>query len=182
MNSSVTQAAQEILPMPKRAYSYLRFSSPAQAKGDSRRRQEAFAEEIVRAEGALLDTSLSLNDFGKSAFRGNNAKKGALAVFVEAVETGRVSAGSILIIEQLDRLSRDQVGDHLQLFIRLLNAGIVIVTAEPRRRYTRKSVNDIATILEAIIHMARAHEESAVKSMRLRAVWSQKKKRASACA
>src|SRR5262249_23834653 len=55
-----------------RAYSYLRFSTPEQAKGDSRRRQLAFAEEMAAELKVPLDDSLCLQDLGVSAFRGKN--------------------------------------------------------------------------------------------------------------
>ena len=76
--------------------------------------------------------------------------------------------GSVLIIESIDRLSRNKVGETLQLFISILNSGVSIVTREPRRAYTQDSINDIAALLEPIIYMSRAHEESATKSFRLK--------------
>jgi DNA invertase Pin-like site-specific DNA recombinase len=162
----------------RRAYSYLRFSHPNQMRGDSRRRQYAFAEEVVREFGAVLDTSLTLQDLGVSAYRGKNAQFGALAKFIEAVRSGRVSRGSILIIENIDRLSRNKVGEALKLFIELLTLGITIVTAEPRRTYTEDSINDVAGILEPIVYMSRAHEESKMKSVRVGEAWAEKKKKA----
>ena len=159
----------------RRAYSYLRFSHPRQMKGDSRRRQTAFADQVAKKMGAILDDSLSLQDLGVSAFRGKNVKVGALSEFLDAVQTGRVSRGSILIVENIDRLSRNKVGIALQLFIQLLNHGITIVTADPERAYTQESINDVAALLEPIIYMSRAHDESRTKSMRSRAVWNQKK-------
>lgn len=173
-------ATQEISTMPRRAYSYLRFSSKRQAHGDSQRRQEEFARIVCKEEGAILDDSLVLTDLGVPAFRGQNAQIGALAVFLEAIQSKRVCRGSLLILESIDRLSRNKVGQALQLFIGILNHGIEIVTAEPRRKYTAESINDIASILEPLIYMSRAHEESQTKSMRIRAAWGQKMKRARA--
>ena len=155
------------------------FPARRQALGDSQRRQREFALRISAEEGALLDDSLTLDDLGVSAFRGRNAQVGALGQFLEAIETGRVSRGSILILESIDRLSA-AVGQALQLFISILNHGVEIITAEPRRKYTSDSINDIASILEPLIYMSRAHEESKTKSMRIRAVWGQRMKAARA--
>jgi DNA invertase Pin-like site-specific DNA recombinase len=166
--------------MPRRAYSYRRFSSPQQAAGDSRRRQTEYARRLCEQHGWHLDDSLTLHDLGISAFHSKNAKVGALGEFLEAVQTGRVSRGSILIIESVDRLSRACIGQALQLFLGLLNAGIDLATANPERVYTAESINDIAGLLEPIIYMSRAHEESATKSERLREVWAEKKRRAAA--
>lgn len=161
-----------------RAFSYIRFSSKKQQKGESFRRQADFAVEVCKENGWVLDESLTLNDLGVSAFRGNNAKVGALGEFLEAIRTGRVLRGSILIIESIDRLSRSKVGEALQLFISILNSGVSIVTREPRRTYTQDSINDVAALLEPLIYMSRAHEESATKSFRLKDAWAKKKERA----
>ena len=165
-------------PQVSRAFSYIRFSSKKQQKGESFRRQAEFAVEVCRENGWVLDESLTLNDLGISAFRGANAKVGALAEFLEAIRIGRVLRGSILIIESIDRLSRNKVGEALQLFISILNSGVSIVTREPRRNYTQDSINDIAALLEPLIYMSRAHEESATKSFRLKDAWAKKKERA----
>src|SRR5262245_6006274 len=96
--------------MPRRAYRYIRISSKRQERGDGIRRQEEYAPQLCAAKGWLLDDALVLRDIG-SAFRGGNADVGMLAQFLEAVKGGLVSRGSVLIIESLDRLSRDDVDD-----------------------------------------------------------------------
>ncbi len=164
--------------MVSRAFSYIRFSSKKQHKGESLRRQSEFAFEMPREIDLGLDESLTLNDLGVSAFQGANAKVGALGECLEALRIGRIPKGSILIIEIIDRLGRDKVGEALQLFIPILNTGVWIVTREPRRTYTQNSINDIAALLEPLIYMSRAHEESATKSFRLRDAWAKKKERA----
>ena len=55
-----------------RAYSYLRFSSKKQEKGESRRRQWDFAVEVSQENGWVLDDTLTLTDLGVSAFRGKS--------------------------------------------------------------------------------------------------------------
>src|SRR5688572_24743866 len=64
-----------------RAFSYIRFSSKKQQKGESFRRQAEFAVEVCCEHGWVLDESLTLNDLGVSACRGANAKVGALGEF-----------------------------------------------------------------------------------------------------
>src|SRR5688572_21023023 len=94
-----------------RVFSYLRFSSPEQARGDSFRRQTEEPERWCRERGLELDDTLTLHDLGRSAFRGSHAEFGALRVFLDLVESGRVERGSILLVESLDRLSREAVLD-----------------------------------------------------------------------
>lgn len=61
-----------------KAYSYLRFSTPEQQKGDSKRRQSTAAQEYAARHGLELDTALSFQDLGVSAFRGKNTEEGDL--------------------------------------------------------------------------------------------------------
>ncbi|PXX33682.1 hypothetical protein NA66_1010206 [Burkholderia pyrrocinia] len=56
-----------------------------------------------------LDASLSLRDEGLSAYHQRHVRQGALGVFLRAVEDSQVPAGSVLIVEGLDRLSRAEL-------------------------------------------------------------------------
>ncbi len=62
-----------------KAYSYLRFSTPDQIKGDSLRRQTEAAKAYAKRHGLDLDESLTFRDMGISAFRGKDAVEGTLA-------------------------------------------------------------------------------------------------------
>ena len=111
------------MPTPT-AYSYRRFSSLEQSKGDSLRRQTELSEQYAIEHNLVLDDSLSLLDAGVSAYRGANSTEGALSRFIEAVKDGRVASGSWLLVESLDRLSRNTVDNALALFLQLLQSGI----------------------------------------------------------
>lgn len=112
-----------IIDMPK-AYSYVRFSTPEQAKGDSRRRQAELSQKYADEHGLVLDVSLNLYDEGLSGYTSENRHKGALGAFIRAVETGLVRKGSFLLVESLDRLSRDTILEQIGLFTTLINAGM----------------------------------------------------------
>ena len=157
------------------AYSYIRFSTPDQLKGDSLRRQLDLSERYVNANNLTLDTSLTLHDLGLSAFHGKNIEKGALGAFLAAIDQGKVKSGSFLLVESLDRLSRAQVIDALELFTSILNKGITIVTLSDGQVYSREAIKENWTgLIISIAVMARAHEESATKSKRLLAAWAKK--------
>jgi DNA invertase Pin-like site-specific DNA recombinase len=51
-----------------KAYSYLRFSTPEQMKGDSFRRQTELTRQYAEENGLELDDSLSFYDLGVSPF------------------------------------------------------------------------------------------------------------------
>jgi DNA invertase Pin-like site-specific DNA recombinase len=158
------------------AYSYVRFSTPEQLKGDSLRRQLELSREYALAHDLRLDETLSLRDLGVSAFRGKNRTCGALASFLEAVGDGRVSRGSCLLIESLDRLSRDQITEALPTFLQIVNAGITVVTLADDMSYSKESLDaNMGNLMMSLIIMSRAHEESAMKSKRLTAAWRGKR-------
>ena len=158
--------------MSKLAYSYLRFSTPEQAGGDSYRRQLGLARAYAARHGLVLDAGLSFRDLGMSAFRGRNAREGALRAFLDAVELGLVPRGSHLLVESLDRLSRDRVLAAQSLFLRIVEAGITIVTLIDERSYSAESLNrSPMDLIVSLVCMMRANEESATQSARLRAMW-----------
>jgi DNA invertase Pin-like site-specific DNA recombinase len=162
------------------AYSYVRFSSPEQAKGDSLRRQTAAAAEWCERNGLRLDSTTTLHDLGKSAFTGahrKNPDRHALAAFLKLVEAGKVPRGSFLIIENLDRLSREEERAALRLWMDLLDSGINIVQLSPETVF-RHEKSDMVDIMRAIIELARGHGESAIKSKRVGEVWVEKRRKA----
>jgi DNA invertase Pin-like site-specific DNA recombinase len=158
-----------------RAYSYIRFSTPEQARGDSLRRQIALAEHWCARNGLKIDTSL--RDEGMSAHRGAQAEVGsALGNFLDLVRRGQVDVGSHLIVESLDRLSRETILEALPRFISLLNAGIIIVTLVDEQVYSKESVNkNPYQLFASLAVMARAYEESATKAFRVSQAWGKKK-------
>ena len=163
--------------MPK-AYSYVRFSTPEQIKGDSIRRQVELSLKYAEDHNLTLDDSLQLTDLGVSAFKGVNAITGKLGSFISAIDTGQVDSGSYLLIESLDRLSRTEIITALNLFTQILSKDITIVTLTDNRVYTRESINDIGNLMYSLLVMSRAHEESLMKSKRVSAAWENKRKRA----
>ncbi|NDF00955.1 MAG: recombinase family protein, partial [Verrucomicrobia bacterium] len=159
-----------------KAYSYVRFSSTEQAKGDSLRRQIEQTAAFCAENNLTLDTSISLRDLGLSAFKGDNVSRGNLGRFLELIEKGKVEKGSVLIIENLDRLSRAQIGDAVHLFMSILRSGVDIVTLTDRRRFNRESLNNPIELMLSIMTFYRSHDESAQKSYRAAKTWEQKRR------
>ncbi|UDF28502.1 UNVERIFIED_ORG: recombinase family protein [Roseateles sp. XES5] len=160
---------------PIRAYSYVRMSTRKQLRGDSLRRQLERSKAFADEQSLLLDDSLQ--DLGVSAWKGRNFKTGALGRFLAMVESGQIPKGSYLLIESLDRLSREAVPDALTLFMAIINAGIVIVTlGEDQQVYSRDRLNgDWTKLIIGLAVMSRGHEESQTKSERISAVAKRKR-------
>ena len=82
----------------------------------------------------------------------------------------------MLVVENLDRLSRQEPLDSLDIFREIVNAGVKIVTLTDRQEYTRESIrrNPAQLLIITAIFM-RAYEESKVKSERVSAAWAEKR-------
>lgn len=164
--------------MPK-AYSYKRFSTPEQSKGDSIRRQTKAAELWASRNNIELDEELSFDDLGVSAFHGNNSSEGMLSQFLYAIESGLVEKGSYLLIENLDRLSRETPKKALRRLEDICELGITVVTLMDNREYTEESLNnDTVGLIVALLTFMRGNEESRVKSERIKSAWEEKRKNA----
>lgn len=164
----------------KRVISYIRFSSEKQAKGDSLRRQSKMVTDWLKAHPEYyLDQDLSFRDLGVSGFTGKHLK-GGLGDFLTAIEKGLVKAGDTLLIESLDRLSRQDVDQASELLRNILRSGVDVVTLSDGEHYTRESLKDPLALIKSILIMQRAHEESLRKAERIQAAWDAKKEAAKA--
>lgn len=167
-------------PVP--VYSYARFSSKHQGRGDSLIRQNEARDAWLLRNNLKLDESLVMVDAGVSAFKGahrENPDRHALAGFLELVKRGSVPRGSYLIVESLDRLSREHVLEALALLLNLISAGVRVVQLLPV-----ESVYDSETsamnLVVAIMELSRGHSESVVKSERVGKAWKRLKEKAAA--
>jgi DNA invertase Pin-like site-specific DNA recombinase len=151
------------------AISYLRFSTPEQRKGDSIRRQTEASATWCARNDVTLDTTFT--DRGVSAHHGKHKDdKAALGRFLQLVADGQVPRGSYLIIENLDRLSREDERTALRLWMDILDAGVNIVQLTPETVF-RHDRSDMVDIMRAIIELSRGHSESHMKSVRGLATW-----------
>jgi DNA invertase Pin-like site-specific DNA recombinase len=161
-----------------RAYSYLRFSTPEQSKGDSFRRQTSLARDYATRHGLILDDKLTFNDLGVSGFRGRNLEAGRLGDFLEAVRVGLVPRGSYLLVESLDRISRQAARKALRVLEDIVEEEITVVTLVDGKAYSRDSLdNDPMSLIMSLLIFIRANEESATKARRLKAAWEGKRAR-----
>ncbi|ENM5903940.1 recombinase family protein [Vibrio mimicus] len=148
-------------------YSYSRFSSAKQKKGGSVERQLDYARKVAEEYGLTLNKELMMLDEGLSAFHAQHMKRGALGVFIDKVKSGEIAEGSVLIIESLDRLSREQLLNAQFLFIELVSRGITIITANDSQVYNRATISENSgTMFITLGAMIRAHEESLTKQKR----------------
>lgn len=145
----------------KKLYSYIRWSSEKQKRGSSLERQQKYASDLANEHDLDL---VEMIDDGLSAFKGEHIKKGELGSFLEAVKEGLVPEGSWLVVENLDRLSRENPVEALHQFTSILKLGITVVTGMDGQIY--KQAEDIYAIFQSVMLFSRAYEESQTKSKR----------------
>jgi DNA invertase Pin-like site-specific DNA recombinase len=169
----------EVAAMAKsaEAFSYGRFSTPEQRKGHSKERQAERAAEWCRRNGVRLNAT-TFFDPGRSGFLGEHRKnpdRHALAAFLKLVEEDKIPKGSFLIIESLDRLTREHVRAGLMLCLGLIEKGIRIVQLSPNEViYDEKS--DEMSLMLMIVELSRGHGESKRKSDLSGPAWAKKKR------
>ena len=156
------------------AYLYSRISSKKQLEGRGLKVQKQNGEALCERRGWQIDKSVKLVDEGKSGFSGRNQEAtAALGRFLTLVNEGRVKPGSVLVIDQLDRLSREQIGDAITLFNRITKAGIAVATVDPEALY--ESLEGPSALV-VVVEFLRANSESQQKRRRQRDSWADRRK------
>ena len=152
--------------MQKIAYSYIRFSTKKQQYGVSYERQSEQAVAYCNAHNLKLDDKVYY-DKGVSALKGKNKDIGMLSEFLHKVEDREIKTGSYLLIESLDRLSRDFLIHAQVLLNQIIIAGITVVTMIDKTVYNLDLVKDNQWLLvQAATVLIRANEESTTKRAR----------------
>lgn len=148
------------------AYSYIRFSTAAQQEGDSLNRQIAASRDWCKQRGIELSDK-TYRDLGVSAYR--DKKRVDLAAMLQAVELGTIKAGDYIILENLDRLSRQGIDKTQEIIKSILRHGVNIVSLQDGLELDSSSVNDLVSVIRIALSADLAHKESVKKSERVSA-------------
>jgi hypothetical protein len=123
----------------------------------------------------------SFFDSGKSGFKGENLQaKGELKRFLSLVESGRILPGSVLLVENFDRISRLPPVQSIGLFLQIINAGVGVVftLSYDKRIINTDLLNKDQFILQMVIaECIRAYSESNRKSVLIKASKQAKKQK-----
>src|SRR5271165_2247049 len=157
--------------MTRTAYSYARFSSAEQEKGDSEDRQTKDAKAYADANDFVLEP-LGV-DRGISAYHGKNISEGVIGDFIKRVEAGEIPAGCVLLLESPDRFSRQLFSDCWPHFQKILNGGIEIHFLFVKK--VLKPNHSFIDLLQIGVEIDRGNSESANKSARVGKAWKKKK-------
>lgn len=153
---------------------YIRWSSTEQALGNSPKRQIEMCRDFASSKGwVVLDT---LIDDGKSAFRGAHLETGKLGEFQEDVESRTYPNGIVMVVEKIDRLSRQVPAETFKWFYDMIKNGVTFAAADTGRIYNSTTM-DMAGIVDVVVQAALANQESANKSARVGKAWAEKRAR-----
>ena len=145
-----------------------------QKEGDSTKRQATAAEGFCKQHGlVLVDT---FTDEGVSGFRGKNfSNESALSEFLKLVEVGSVERNSVLVLENMDRLSRQSILPCMSKFIEIINRGVSVGVISQNRILDNKSITENPMeLMLVLVEFARANNESEAKSKRTKSVIASK--------
>jgi len=160
-----------------KAYAYIRYSLAIQGAGDSENRQSSALDAFTKETG--LEISEISYDRGKSAFRGDNARTGKLKEIIEKIDSGVIKKGDYLVVESIDRITRQRVLDGVELLQGILKRGVSIYTTSDGKTYSYNDPEkDFENLLMISLIAKRANEESEIKSKRLIAAWGARRERA----
>ncbi|MGP8198216.1 MAG: recombinase family protein [Limisphaerales bacterium] len=160
----------------REAIDYGRFSDKDQGAGDSKRRQTEGAKRFAQTHGLTIVRSVF--DDGLSAFHGDHIKYGKLGGLLQEIKDGKIKPGTVLLVECIDRLSREAPIAQFTLLVQILSAGIEVVTFADNQWYTFASINEHPHELFGVLGiMTRANDESKTKAGRTKENWAQKRQR-----
>lgn len=160
----------------KQCFSYIRFSSRQQAKGDSLRRQMEIAPKVASQKGWLLREDLCAKNLGFSAYKGSNLD--TINGIIKAAQQGKIPHGTVMIIEALDRLTRLSLDDAHQLLRSVLLSGIEIYTDNAQRHHTKADLNNPMLLMLTVAELHANFKKSDDLADRCGKAWRQKKARA----
>ena len=153
------------------AYSYIRFSTKDQLKGDSERRQHEQAKAYCKNNKLELSDK-SFKDLGISAFK--DKERPSLDDMLTAIENGTIQKGDYILLENLDRLSRKGISHTQSVINSILNCHVNIVSIQENLKLTHESKDDLISIIRIAVSADLAHKESFKKQERLQSVWNSK--------
>lgn len=158
----------------RKAISYVRMSTDQQLKGHSLKRQTEAT--LKYAEANNLHLIENLQDIGLSAYKGHNLSTGKLGLFISDLRAGKIEKGLVLIVESLDRISREKPTKSFALFSEILNHGVEIHTLINNKILTSDSVNNNpGDLFMTLGSLMTAYEESNKKASRGKSNWDKKR-------
>jgi DNA invertase Pin-like site-specific DNA recombinase len=158
------------------AISYFRYSSPPQGHGSSIERQEEVFGEVLKY--FELTVATGFEDRGVSGYKGHNRTRGQLKDLLDKVRDGQIKRGTVLVVEDAHRLSREGVLVVWPMLSNLVQAGIVLITGVNKTIWCEARLNSSENhVLHAAINAALEYSAN-ISFMATKAHRSRRKKMA----
>lgn len=130
---------------------YIRFSTPKQEDGSSKERQLEDGHAFIEQNNWTI-AEPPICDLGRSAWKGVHLSKGNLGKLAKRIFDGDIPPGTILVCEELDRLSRQKARITLNWIQRVCDAGILIATTKSKKLYSSENLDEnLLTIMEILM-------------------------------
>lgn len=153
---------------------YHRLSREEQAEGHGLERQRHATATWCADRGLTVDAQLE--DVGHSAFTADHIRRGEMGLLLQGIKAGDVKPGSTIVMENLDRLSRQDPFKAIAVFTSIVSEGVTIVTTCDGYHYTQSgtAMEKMMTVFMSIMHFGRGNSESEIKSIRVAEAWQKK--------
>lgn len=164
------QTAEQEREQIQNAYSYIRLSSKRQTandKGGIDRQNEGFRQVCERYGWIAQEQTFA--DLGVSAFSGANRLKGELAEFMQLAVNGKLAPHPVLVLESLDRFSRQDIDDSEPAVMEILKAGVAVHVKFTGQTFTRASTVDLGDRIQIMVALKAAFNYSQQLSERVTA-------------
>ena len=165
---------------PRLAFSYQRVSASKQAEEGCAgldRQADAFLK-FCQSHG-LTPNADPLVDRGLSAFHGRHRSRGALGAFICAAEAGQIPHGSVLVVEDLDRFSRETASHAEELLHALFKQELALGILRDDVVVDRQLYDEPSSLGLRVMLMTRrdaAHDYSRKLSGRISDVWQRRQR------
>lgn len=165
------------------AYVYARFSSMEQGKGTSLKRQLESARDFIKQHSdwdypftdPQAQQERDFTDQGKSAYAGVHREAGGALYELERKATaGHFRNGAALVVENLDRLTRQGWEEALKILTTLTTNGMSVHTIHGGKKFNAFEKPDMGQVITVIVEAEADHRASDDKSKRLRKAWDEK--------
>jgi DNA invertase Pin-like site-specific DNA recombinase len=154
---------------------YARFSSTEQSAGMSLERQFGVTKAMCEKHEWEFSERRCIADEGMSAFSGKNRQEGSgLFEFERKAKAGHYANGHVLVVEHLDRISRQGYQEVLDFINGLTSTGVTVATCDGNEVYQPYKRLTMVDVMKVLLKAEVALEESEKKSVRQLALWEKK--------
>jgi DNA invertase Pin-like site-specific DNA recombinase len=160
------------------AFSYQRVSDPKQTReGRTGLDRQADAFHGFCQRHGLIPNADPVVDRGLSAFHGRHRSKGALGAFIAAAEDGQILPGSVLVVEDLDRFSRETASHAEELLLALFKQELALGIVRDDVVVDRAGYDaDLGLRVMLLTRRDAAHDYSKKLSGRISDVWQRRQR------